>query len=149
MSCRCLLVIGMSEVAGSIPVTTSSSQAAQSLKNLEDPLVSYGLSIHRPPACAACFALRPLICILRLKERWTGLWGLFGIQHLEDDSGEVSRAAWSDHYSKREQGSPKLISVNTLLHPPLKISQGSLLVFSHCSHHTAGQTMLHTFCACF
>lgn len=149
MSCRCLLVIGMSGVAGPIPVTTSSSQAAQSLKNLEDPLVAYGLSIYRPPVCAAYFALSPLICILRLKERRTGLWGLFGIQHLEDDPKEVSRVACSDHHSKREQGSPKLISVNTLLHPPLKISQSSLLVFSHCSQHTAGQATLHTFCACF
>lgn len=142
-------MIGMSGVADPIPVTTSSSQAVQSLKNLEDPLVAYGLSIHRPPACAACFALRPLICIPRLKERRTGLWGLFGIQHLEDDSREVSRVAWSDHHSEREQGSPKLISVNTLLHPPWKISPSSLLVFSHYSQHTAGQATLHTLCACF
>lgn len=49
--------------------------------------------------------------------------GLFGIQHLENDSREVSRAVWSDHHSKREQGSPKLTSVNTLLYPPLKISK--------------------------
>ncbi|XP_017905387.1 PREDICTED: PFOXic isoform X1 [Capra hircus] len=51
--------------------------------------------------------------------------GLSGIQHLEDDSREVSRAVWPEHHSKRKQGSPKLTSLNTILHPPLKRSQGA------------------------
>ena len=52
--------------------------------------------------------------------------GLSGIQHFEDDSREVSRAVWPEHHSKRKQGSPKLTSLNTILHPPLKRSQGVL-----------------------
>lgn len=71
-----------------------------------------------------------------IKAKEDRVMGLFGIQHLENDSREGSRAFWSDHYSKREQGSPKLTSVNTLLYPPLKIAQSSLIVFSRCSQYT-------------
>ncbi|KAJ1071221.1 hypothetical protein K5549_020314, partial [Capra hircus] len=62
--------------------------------------------------------------------------GLSGIQHLEDDSREVSRAVWPEHHSKRKQGSPKLTSLNTILHPPLKRSQGVLLL---CSWNSPGR----------
>lgn len=127
MPCRCVLVIGTSGVAGPVPVTTWSSQAAQSLRK------------SQPTCMCCCFPLGPLICILRLKERRPGDRAL-GIQHPEDDSREVSRKIWPDHRSKRVQGSLKLISVNTLFHPPLKISPYSLVVFSHCSRHTAGQS---------
>lgn len=40
-------------------------------------------------------------------------------------------------------------SVNTLFHPPLKISQSSLIVFSHRSQYTLGQAApLHNLCDC-
>ena len=68
------VVVGMSGVAGPVPVTTSSSQAAQSLRKPEEPLVAYGPFPQHPQATLMCglFPLRPLLCILRLKERRTG-----------------------------------------------------------------------------
>lgn len=54
MSHRCVLsVLGRSEAVGPMPVTISSSQAAQTLREPEEPLMAHGPSSHRPPAFAS------------------------------------------------------------------------------------------------
>lgn len=53
---RVCVVVGMSGVAGPMPVTTSSSQAAQSLRKPEGPLVAYGPFPQHPQAVPSCAA---------------------------------------------------------------------------------------------
>lgn len=69
--------------------------------------------------------------------------GLSGIQHLEDDSREVSRAVWPEHHSKRKQGSPKLTSLNTEKIPRC------LVFFTASSIHGRQVALLQNFCCCF
>lgn len=142
MFCRCVFLMGMSGLVGPMPVTTSSSPAAQSLGKSQ-------------PTCTSCyFPLGPLSLHPEVRGKEYRVMGLLGFNILKV---RLLQRGQQKHLAQTATVRfPETHPINTLP-PPLKIPPNSGMAFSHCPWHTAGQsgTFSHPLClllsrsACF